>query len=144
NGRFPFAVLNLDEGETLGAMQRGNFSKLIGLANSDSGKTFCVDCFYDAAGIKRTAKNLETAFTKGFTKVDQLHFKSAIGFIAAVAIERFTICKPVERRFDVDAARRLKNRCKHPFGDSKNVVGRDERCFDVDLRKLRLPVRAQI
>ena len=115
--RFPFAVLNLDEGETFGAVQLCNFCKLIGLADGDSGKTFCVDCFHDAAGIERTAKNLETAFTKGFTKIDQLHFKPAIGFIAAVAIERFTICKPVEWRFDVDVARGLENRREHSFGE---------------------------
>src|SRR6476469_5747775 len=59
NRRFPFAVLNLDEGETFGAVQLCNFCKLIGLADGESGKAFCVDCFHDATGIKRTAKNLE-------------------------------------------------------------------------------------
>src|SRR5258708_1357333 len=106
-------------------MQLGNFSKLIGLAYGDSGKAFRVDCFHDAAGIKRTPKNFETAFTKGFTKIDQLHFESAIGFIAAVAIERFAITKPVKWRFDVNVARGLKGRREHSFGDAEDVVGRE-------------------
>jgi hypothetical protein len=142
--RFPFAVLKLDEGETFCAVQLCNFSKLICLAYGDSGKTFCVDCLYDAARVKRTAKNFKTAVPKIFTKIDQLHFKPAIGFIAAVTIEHLTICKPVEWRFDVDVARGFEDRREHSFGDRKNVLRRDERRFDVDLRKLRLPVRAQI
>src|SRR4029453_9203895 len=94
--RFPFAVLNLDEGETFCAVQLCNFSKLIGLAYGNSGKALCVNCFYRAADIERTAKNLETAVSKNFAKIDQLHFEPAIGLVAAIAIEHFTICKPVE------------------------------------------------
>src|SRR5439155_24963355 len=54
------------------------------------------------------------------------------------------IRKPVERSFDVDIACGLENRREHPFGHRENVVRCYERSFDVDLRKLRLPVRAQI
>src|SRR5438046_2835296 len=89
-------------------------------------------------------ENFKTAFTKGFTKIDQLHFEPAIGFIAAVAIERFAITKPVEWRINVNVACGLEDRSEHSFGDAEDVVGRDERRFDVDLRKLRLPVGAQI
>src|SRR5262249_9049993 len=141
---FAFAVLNFDEGETLCAVQLSNFSKVIDLAYGDSGKAFCVDCFHDAAGVERAAKNFETAFTKGFTKIDQLHSEPAIRFIAAKAIERFTISKPVEWRFDVDVARGLENRSKHSFSEREDIVRRDERRFNVDLREFRLPVGAQI
>src|SRR6185436_10507374 len=107
--RFPFAVLNLDEGETFGAVQLCNFSKLVGLTYCDSGKAFCVDCFHDAAGIERTAKNFETAFTKDLAKIDQLHFEPAIGVIAGGAIERFAISKAAGRDFYVNLARWLEN-----------------------------------
>src|SRR4030095_5512823 len=133
-------VLNLDEGEPFGAVQLCNFSKLIGLADGDSGKTFCIDRFDDAIGIKRATKNFETAFTKGLTEIHQLHFEPAIGLIAAVAIERFSITKPVEWRFNGQVACGVEDRREYSFGDAEDVVERDERRFNVDLRKLRLPV----
>src|SRR4029450_6102419 len=106
-----------------------NFSKLIGLPDGDSSKPFCVDRFDDTAGIEGAAKNFETAFTKGFTKIDQLHSKPAIRFVAPVTIKRFTVCEPVEWRFDFNIARSLKNRCEHAFGEREDVVRRDERRF---------------
>src|SRR5262249_31601947 len=126
DGRFPFTVLNLDKGETLGAVQLCNFRELIGLAYGDSGKAFCIDCFHNAAASERAPKNLEPAFTKGLPEINQLHFEPAIGLNAAVAIERFTISKPVEWRFDLNIARRFENRRKHCFRQREDIVRRDE------------------
>jgi hypothetical protein len=107
-------------------VQLCNFRELISLANCDSGKAFCVDGFDHSPGIERTAKNFETAFTKCSAKIDQLHFEPPIGFIAAVAIECFTICKPGEWRFDVDVARTLKDRREHSFGQREDIIRRNE------------------
>ena len=73
-----------------------------------------------------------------------MHAEAAIGLIAAVSIDRLAISEPVEWSLDVDVARGLEDRGKHSFGERENIVGRDKGGFDIDLRKLRLPVRAQI
>src|SRR5262249_21771957 len=100
--------------------------QFIDLPDSESGKAFCVDRFHDPSGIEGAAKNFETTLTKGFAKIDQLHFEPAIGLIAAVAIERFTISNPVEWRFDLNIARRVENRRKHSFAQHEDIVRSDE------------------
>ena len=107
-------------------------------------KPFRVDCFHDAAGIERAAKNFETARSKIFAKIDQFHFETAIRFVAAVSADRFAISQPIERRLDVDLARGFENRREHSFGQRKNVVRFNERRFDVDLGKFRLAIGAQV
>src|SRR5262249_53891897 len=142
--RFPFAVLDLDERESFCAMQLCYFRKFIGLADRDSRKAFRVDRFHHAACVERAAKNFETAFPKNFPKIDQLHLKTTIPFGAAISAGCLAISEPIERRFDLDVEGSLKNGGQHSLGDGENVVRRNERCFDVDLRELRLPVGAQI
>ena len=114
------------------------------MSNRDSGKAFRIDRLHHAACIERATENFETAFAKNFSEIDKLHFKAAVRFIAAVSANCLAISKPIERRFDLDIARGLEDRRQHSFGNLENVVGRDERRFDIDLGKLRLPVGAQI
>ncbi len=144
NRRFPLAILDLDKGKTFGAVQLCNFSEFIGLSDGDSGKAFRVDRFHHAAGIERASENFEAAFSKDFSKIDKLHSKPAIGFIAAEAIDGVAVSEPVEWRFDVEVERCLENRRQHSFGNGEDVLRHDERRFNVDLRKLRLAVGAQI
>ena len=109
-----------------------------------AGKAFRVDRFHHAAGIDRAAKNLETARAKIVAQIDQLHPESAIRFVAAESSDRFAISQPIERRLDVDVARRLENRGQHSFGQRENIRRFDERSFDVDLGELRLAIGAEI
>ena len=124
--RFPFAVLDLDEGQTFRAeffCDRGQF---VDLTDRDAGESFRVDRFDDAARIERTAKHLESAFAKDVAQINQSHAKTAIRFVAAEGANRFAIGQAIERRFDFDAARRFENRGQHSFGQSVNVFRPNE------------------
>src|SRR5437867_5839339 len=66
DGRFPLAVLDLNKGESLRAVQFCNFSELVSLSNRDSCKALRVDCFHYATCIERGTKNFETAFAEDF------------------------------------------------------------------------------
>src|SRR4029077_2093500 len=112
----------------------------IGLSDSDSCKTLGVDRLHHATGVERSAKDLETALAKNFSKIDKLDSKRAIRFVAAEAIDGVAISQPVEWRFDIEVECGFENRRQHSLRDGENVVRRDERRFDVDLRKFRLPV----
>src|SRR2546426_6871791 len=144
DGRFPFAILDLDESEALGAKDLRCFSQFLDLSSCDPGKSFRDDRLYDATGIERAPENFETTLAKIVAKIDKWHAEAAIGFVAAVAIDRLKIGEPVERRFDFDVASGLEDRPKHSFSDRENVIRRDERRFDIYLSELRLPVRAQV
>src|SRR5262249_10241687 len=144
DGRFPFAVLDLDERESLRAVELCNFRQFVGLTDSDSGEAFGVDRFHHAARIEPGAKNFETAFAKNFSEIDKLHSKATIRFVAAVSADCLAISEPIERRFNLDVEGRFKNRRQHSLSECENVIRRNERGFDVDLRELRLPVGAQV
>src|SRR4029077_15677516 len=111
--RFPFAVLDLDEGQPFRAEGLCDFSQLVGLTYGERCKVLGVDRFYDAAGVERAAKYLKTACLKILTKIDKLHSETAIGLVAAKPADGFAIGQPIERRLDVDIARRLEDRRQH-------------------------------
>src|SRR4030095_11548027 len=82
--------------------------------------------------------------SKIVTKLDKLHSKTTIRFITPIAINGLAVSKPVKRHLDLDIARRLEDCREHSFSDRENILWCDERCFDVDLCKFRLPVCEQI
>ena len=110
------------------------------MSDGDAGEVFRVNCFHHAASIERAAKNFETAFAKNFAEIDKLHLKTAVRFIAAIAINCLAISESVKRRFDLAVARRFEDRGEHSFGNRENVLWSNERCLDVNLSKLRLPI----
>ena len=142
--RFPFAVFDLDEGESLCAKVFRNRRHLVDLADGDTGEALCVDRLHDPAALDHAAEHLETALAKIVGEIDQLHAKAAIGLVAAVGADRFAIGQAREGRRDVDPARRLENRGQHSLHQSVNVIRPDERGFDVDLGELRLAIGAQV
>jgi hypothetical protein len=96
------------------------------LSDGDSGKAFCVNRFYHTARFERTAKNFETGLAKNFSKVHKFHRKTAIRFIAPIAINGFPVRESVKRVLDLDVVRGLEDRSEHSFGYRKNVLWRYE------------------
>ena len=105
--RFPFAVFDLDEGESLCAKVFRNRRHLVHLADGDTGEAFCVDRLHDPAALDHAAEHLETALAKLVGEIDQLHAETAVGLVASVGADRFAIGHARERRRDVDLARGL-------------------------------------
>ena len=120
--RFPFAVLDLDERESFRAVQLCNFRKFVGLADRDSGKAFRVDRFHHATGVERAAKNFETAVAKNFPKIDQLHFKTTIRFVAAISGDCLAIGQAIKRCLDIYVQRCFENCGQHSLSDCENIV----------------------
>ena len=142
--RFPFAVFDLDEGESFGAERFRDRGHLVDLADGDAGEAFGVDRFHHAAALDHAAENFETARAEVVGEIDQLHAETAIRLVAAEGADRFAIGQAREGRRDIEPARRLEDRGQHSLGQRVNVVRPNERGFDVDLGEFRLAIGAQI
>ena len=124
--RFPFAVLNLDEGETFGAERFRDRGQFVDLTDRDAGESFRVDRFDDAARVERAAEHFESAIAKDVAQINQSHSKTAIRFVTAEGADRFAITQAIERRFDLDAACRFEDRGQHSLGQLVNVFRPNE------------------
>ena len=80
--------------------------------------------------------------TRAVTSLD-LEPVAQVGPVDAVALHRVRVRHAPERRRECRDPPRAK-RAHEPLGDAHDVLLRDERRLDVDLRELRLPVGAQV
>ncbi len=102
--RFPFAVLDLDEGKALGPEIFRNRSHLVDLADGDAGKTLGVDRLHHSAARDDGTEKFEAAFAKLLGEIDQLHAETAIRLVAPERAHRLAIGHAREGRRDIDPA----------------------------------------
>ena len=76
--------------------------------------------------------------------VDDRHGEPQVGLVGPVAVHRFGVGHPGKRGRDRDPEGVPHHRGDHRLGGPDDVLDADERHLDVDLRELRLPVRAAV
>ena len=77
DGRLPFAVLHLDEGQTLRAKALGVFGHGLDLALRGAGEALGVERLHHAAIGNRAAEHLEGAGLEFLGEIRQFHARSA-------------------------------------------------------------------
>ena len=94
------------------------------MPDGDAGKPFCVNRFYYTTRLERVAKNFETALPKNLSEIDKLDPKTAIRFIATIAMNGFAVSESVKRYLDLDVAGRLLFDQSKPARSLGSVVGK--------------------
>ena len=73
----------------------------------------------------------------------QLEPEAEVGLVGPVAVDGLVVGQPTHRKLDLDAALPQHVR-QQALVQINHVVGVDEGHLDVQLREVRLPIRAQI
>src|SRR4051812_41365323 len=98
---------------------------------------------YPTASRDRLPRDPELRCTEECGRVLNFQTETRIRSIRAVAFHCVRICHLWERRRNVVSANFPKGR-EHSLAQAYDIVTRNERALDIDLRKLRLPIRAQV
>src|SRR5581483_5931540 len=144
DGRFPFAVFDLDVGEAFRAETLGVFGHVLDLALRGAGEALGVDRLYHAAVRDGAAEDLEGAGPEFLREIGELHAEAEVGLVDTETIERLVEGGPAERRGNVHVKRRLPDAFQQAFDQSVNVLAFDERHLDVHLGELELAIGALV
>mmetsp|Transcript_29514 Transcript_29514/g.52840 ORF Transcript_29514/g.52840 Transcript_29514/m.52840 type:complete len:306 (+) Transcript_29514:719-1636(+) len=147
-GRVDAAALqHAQEGHTGGARLDGLSGNVALWFDSRVGdaRTVGDSAGLDAAAVRhRTGKHPETAAGDGRGHVVEAEAVAGVGLVAAVALHRLGVSESRERCRQLDASHLLEHGGDELFVELHDGLLVHKRQFHVDLRKLGLPIRAQV
>src|ERR1700749_1696434 len=93
--------------------------------------------------FKRRGERRERRLSKRGRDVLQLHPETQVRLVAPEAAHRLSVSQTPERRFQLRADQ-TKNANEQAFDQTIDLLARGEAELDIELRELRLPIRAQV
>ena len=97
-----------------------------------------------AAGIERAREDRELATLHSLGDIGDLHAEAEIRLVGAVALHCLSPGHALNRKLHLDAEHFLENRVQKLFIDREYIVRVHKGELHIDLRELRLTVRAEI
>ena len=122
DGRFPFAALDLDEGESLRAETLRGLRHGLDLALRGAGESLGVDRLDHAARGDGAAEHLELAAAEFLGEIHQFHAEPRVGLVAAEPVHRLRERHARKRRRDFSPRAAFQTRVQQPFDQRVHVL----------------------
>ena len=132
----------LNPGHALGAPLESQIAQLVDLRARPVARALGVDGLDDAAIGERAGEDLEAAVLDDIGDVDELHAKTAVRTVGAIAGHGLGVGHAIERETHVVDPNGLEDLGEHVFHHVHDVVFGDKGHLDVDLGELGLTVGA--
>ena len=142
--RLVAAFGSKDIGQSAGTEITGQSGQFVNLLTRIAAAAFEDNPLNDTAAFDVVGENLEIAVCRDIGQVDYLHAETEIGFVDSPTAHYFFVCKPGERRGNVDSENPLEYVNHQPLDQRENIVRSDERHLQVDLGMFRLAVGPKV